>query len=165
MKRYLKYLRYVLKHKMFVAKECFKEKLYLQGIFHDWTKLTWKEFSAYANHFYGEGNEAKYKAFANTKGGYAKTDDETDSVFNDAWLHHVHHNPHHWQYWVMINGNGDKPLEMPMKYRKEMVCDWIGAGRSQGRGWKNEVSDWYNAHKMSIKLGQETKKWVEERLK
>lgn len=144
--------------------ECFKNGLIVQGIFHDWSKFTWKEFKAYSDHFYGK-NEEKYKQISKSKEGYAKTEDEDDDMFNDAWLHHVHNNPHHWQYWVMVNGNGDKPLEIPVKYRKEMLCDWIGAGKAQGRFWKSEVRDWYHSHKDTIKMAENTRQWIELQLK
>ena len=36
-----------------------------------------------------------------------------------AWLLHIHRNPHHWQYWVLINDNpeeGENLIEMPYNY-------------------------------------------------
>ena len=161
--KYIKYLKYISKHKWFVMVECFKSGLILQGLLHDWSKFTWSEFKAYTNHFYGP-NEQKYKDMAKSKGGYSKGDDSPDLFFDVAWLRHIHRNPHHWQYWVLIQDEDDnKALEMPMKYRKEMYCDWVGAGKAQGR-WKGEVKDWYEAHKDKMILGTQTRMWVEREL-
>jgi hypothetical protein len=157
--KYVKYMKYIVRHKWFVMIECFKEGLIIQGLTHDWVKFTWGEFKAYANHFYGP-NEQKYKEMAKSKGGYSKLDDLPDPLFDAAWLHHIHHSPHHWQYWVV----GEDVKEMPMKYRKEMYCDWVGAGKAQGR-WDGEVKDWYEAHKEKIILGKQTRMWIERELK
>lgn len=51
--KYLKYLKYILKHKYYVAVECFKMGLIWRGLVHDLSKLRLSEFGAYANYFYG----------------------------------------------------------------------------------------------------------------
>lgn len=51
------------------------------------------------------------------------------SGFEYGWIHHQNKNKHHWDYWV--NGNG-KPVVMPMKYIRQMVCDWKAMGRKFG---------------------------------
>lgn len=53
--------------------------------FHDMSKNTPDEYTPYDNYFYGEQTPAIIEAF------------------NRAWLMHIHRNPHHWQYWVLIN--------------------------------------------------------------
>lgn len=58
--------------------------------FHDMSKNTPDEYTPYDNYFYGEQTPAIIEAF------------------NRAWLIHIHRNPHHWQYWVLIN---DEPKE------------------------------------------------------
>jgi hypothetical protein len=53
---------------------------------HDQTKDGFgsEEYKAYDQWFYGVRTPAaKYN-------------------FNRAWLHHIHMNPHHWQYWILI---------------------------------------------------------------
>ncbi len=53
-------------------------------------------------------------------------------AYDRAWLHHLHNNPHHWQYWVMppeFNPDGDHDngcLKMPEEYVLEMIADWMG---------------------------------------
>ena len=122
--KYLKYLKYVLRHKWFVLIACLKQGLYWQGLMHDISKFRPSEFFPYANHFYGGTNELKYKKVAQTKGGYLKSEDSGDFSYDYAWLLHIHRNPHHWQHWILIQDEDDnKILEMPIKHLKEMICD------------------------------------------
>lgn len=74
---------------------------------HDKSKYAEDEWEPYVNYFYGKKTKA------------------VEQEFNYAWLHHIHSNPHHWQYWVLIHD--DEPIEildMPYEYIIEMVCDW-----------------------------------------
>lgn len=64
--------------------------------FHDMSKNTTDEYTPYNNYFYGEQTPAIIEAF------------------NRAWLMHIHRNPHHWQYWVLIN---DEPKRRNYPYR------------------------------------------------
>ena len=45
-------------------------------------------------------------------------------------MHHKGRNKHHYEYWQDNFDNGGSPIEMPMKYKKEMLCDYLGAGRA-----------------------------------
>lgn len=163
--KYLKYLKYLLKHKFFVMIECFKEGLIVEGIVHDFSKFSLLEFRAYANHFYGK-NENIYKIISK-KNGYSKDDDPIKDIdFDRAWVHHIHNNPHHWQHWIMAeNGSREVVLEMPYKYIVEMICDWRAAGKAQGRFYKSELREWYNSHKDGIVLGPQTRRSVESKIK
>jgi hypothetical protein len=53
-------------------------------------------------------------------------------------------------------------LEMPVKDRAEMLCDWIGAGRALG---KPDTLAWYNANKDKMRLHPETRAWIEWKLR
>jgi hypothetical protein len=50
---------------------------------------------------------------------------------------------------------------MPDVYRREMVADWIGAGKALGfpNTW-----EWYEKNKSNIKLHRETREWVEKEM-
>jgi hypothetical protein len=161
--KYLRYLKYLLKHKFFVMIECFKEGMIIEGIMNDFSKFSPLEFQAYANHFCGE-NRNVYKYVS--RNGYSKDDDPIKDVeFDKAWVHHIHHNPHHWQHWVIPeNGSKEVILEMPRKYMVEMVCDWVAAGKAQGR-YRHQLKDWYDEHKEDIILAPYTRKWVENKIK
>lgn len=53
------------------------------------------------------------------------------------------------------------PLKMPLADAKEMVADWRGAGKAQGRP---KTWEWYAANKDKIILHPETRAWVEAEL-
>lgn len=113
---------------------------------HDSSKDETSEYNAYDNYFYGG----------------KQTPDVVDA-FNHAWLHHIHRNPHHWQYWVLINdepSEGELVLEMPYHYVVEMICDWWAFSWSKGD--LAEIFSWYDAHKKHIKLHNNTRSIVEE---
>lgn len=97
--------------------------------FHDMSKNTPDEYTPYDNYFYGEQTPAIIEAF------------------NRAWLMHIHRNPHHWQYWVLINDEpkeGTILIEMPYPYIIEMICDWWAF--SWIKGDLSEMFAWYKDH-------------------
>lgn len=112
---------------------------------HDKSKRGAEEFIAYRNHFYDPE-------------GHPRSGSEE---FNQAWLHHQNTNPHHWQYWCLIN-DVDEPqvqaLDMPFKYIVEMLCDWQSAGNHYG----NTAYDWYEKQKDKMILSENTRKMVEK---
>jgi hypothetical protein len=136
---------------------CFKVGLYWQGLMHDLSKFRPSEFFPYANYFYGKPNSyfeavSKYGCYEAAPWGSLKEDIIQDR-FDFAWLLHQKRNPHHWQYWILIQDeDGNKILEMPKKYLQEMICDWSGAGKAQGKYQPNELQDWYNSHKDKMQL-------------
>lgn len=121
--------------------------------FHDRSKYQEPEYSAYDAYFYG-----------NNKSYQVKED------FNYAWLHHIHNNPHHWQYWVLINDeekDGTLALEMPYEYVIEMICDWWSFSWDRWSFSRKSESlygifDWYENHKDRMILGDNTRKLVEK---
>ncbi len=113
---------------------------------HDSSKTEQDEYDAYNKYFYG-GNRS-----------YQVVQD-----FNYAWLNHIHRNPHHWQHWVLLCDEPDEGeiiMEMPYNYILEMICDWWAFS------WNNdnlyEIFKWYDEHKEHIKLGDKTRKTVED---
>lgn len=118
---------------------------------HDNSKLGEEEYDAYDDYFYGKEG---------------KDEDDIsviDSAFDYAWLHHIHNNPHHWQYWVLINDDeGTKALEMPASYVYEMIADWWSFSWKTGK--LTEIFDWYEKHKDKMVLHPATKILVEEAL-
>ena len=137
------YASYVARHKWFVFVAGLRVRAPLwRLLIHDWSKLTPAEWGPYVRTFY-----AKERA--------------RPGEFDAAWLHHQHRNPHHWQHWLLQEDDGDlKTLRMPDGLVREMVADWMGAGRAITGCW--DVASWYakNAHK--IKLHPEVRAMVEE---
>lgn len=129
---------------------------------HDASKDSVDEYDAYDRYFYGD-----------EKGG-----PEVRKEFNKAFLMHIHRNPHHWQYWVLIHDDGADgdtrkldPIDMPDNYILEMICDWwsfswkkhLENEESDGEDLK-EIFEWYNEHRDSIILSSATRSKVEKLL-
>lgn len=113
---------------------------------HDRSKSEPDEYGAYDDYFYG--NNKSYQVVQD---------------YRKAWLLHIHRNPHHWQYWVLINDDseeGEILIEMPVNYILEMICDWWAF--SWAKGNLHEIFKWYDEHKNYIKLHTNTRKKVEE---
>lgn len=112
---------------------------------HDVSKYAPDEYIPYYNYFYGE------KSLTAT------------IAFNRAWLMHIHRNPHHWQYWVLIGDDakeGTICIEMPYECIIEMICDWWSFSWIKGDLF--EIFTWYENHKNHIKLHHNTRLIVEE---
>lgn len=112
---------------------------------HDLSKYAPDEYKPYDNYFYGE------KSLTAT------------IAFNRAWLMHIHRNPHHWQYWVLIDDDAEEGticIEMPYEYIIEMICDWWSFSWIKGDLF--EIFAWYENHKNHIKLHRNTRLIVEE---
>lgn len=156
-KPHLQYLSYVLRHKWFVMRDCFRFGLLWRGVTHDLSKFLPCEWGPYVRHFYGPDKRAEQVSKAST--GYFHAPKEKDP-FNYAWLHHIHRGSHHWQHWLLTQDEDEGlVLEMPVPDVVEMVCDWRGAGRAQGHG--DDLVPWYKAHEEKMKLHPNTKWHVE----
>ena len=113
---------------------------------HDASKYYPDEYGAYDKYFYGNNRSH-----------------EVVQDFNYAWLRHIHNNPHHWQYWVLINDDpneGEIVLDMPKDYIIEMICDWWAFSWAKDNLY--EIFNWYDEHKDYIKLSDKTRKTVED---
>lgn len=103
-------------HKWYVGVECFKCGMYWQGIVHDLSKFSWTEFFGSAKYFQGDS----------TPIGAEKR----ERGYSLAWLNHKGRNKHHWEYWTDFYAGEIKPVEIPIKYIREMACDMVGAGKA-----------------------------------
>lgn len=144
-----KYFWYTVRHKAFVFIECLRLGIPWRGLVHDLSKFLPDEFLPYARHFYGR------------PGPHAAAD-SGEEAFNLAWLKHQRRNLHHWQAWLLRFDDGTvRALEMPDEYRREMLADWRGAGRAQG---KPDTLEWYMQNQQKMVLGFATRAWVEQEL-
>lgn len=144
MKKHLRYLSYVCRHKWFVFRAGLKTGAPLwRLIIHDWSKFTPAEWNPYVQSFYS-----------------GRPREETKEIFQRGWLHHLHKNPHHWLHWVLMHEDGTRSaFEMPRSIVREMVADWMGAGRAITGHW--DIEDWYNKSKDHMLLHPMTKLYVE----
>lgn len=128
---------------------------------HDDSKYSVEEYDAYDQYFYG-GNRS-YKVVQD---------------FNYAWLHHIHQNPHHWQYWVLINDDPGEDengtpheypfgnvvaLMIPLPYIFEMIADWWSFSWKSGNLF--EIFNWYAEHRNYQYIHPESRKIIEAILK
>lgn len=163
--KYIKYLKYIIKHKWFVMIECFKVGLIWQGIIHDVSKLLLSEFIPYANYFYGDKHDISRGRDEN---GYYKPTDTGDDAFDFAWLLHQKRNRHHWQWWILPEDEGGvKILEINYPYNMEMICDWLGAAKAQGKIPPKDdkyfyTKKWYETHKNKMQLHPNTREFIEK---
>jgi len=162
MKRHFKYLKYVLRHKWFVAIQCIRHGIFFRALTHDFSKFRPSEWFAYVNYFHGDKEPKELK----NPTGYYKPTDTGDAAFDFAWLLHQKRNRHHWQWWILPeDGGGIKILPMNKTDRLEMLCDWWGASRAQGNGGWDGVLRWYEANKGKMQFHHETQAWIEWFLK
>lgn len=157
-----KYDEYLIEHKKnvakayeWIAKNCpeifpddqFKSIVEWQCVnAHDESKYDREEYAAYDAYFYG--NNRSY---------------EVCDEFDKAWLRHIHKNPHHWQYWVLLNDEkelGHKYLEIPLNYIIEMICDWWSFSWKTGNLY--EIFDWYIKHRDNMQISYISQTKIEE---
>lgn len=111
--------------------------------FHDDSKTIPDEYQAYDNYFYGKKTK------------------QTEVEFKRMWNEHINRNPHHWQYWILINDDGSmEALDMEYPYIIEMICDWWSFSWEKDDPF--EIFKWYEDNKKKIKLSKATRKTVEE---
>ena len=114
---FLAHLNTINRHRALVCKYCFRLGLYTQGLTHDLSKYSPREFWVGARYFQGDHspNDAERKKF-----GYSA-----------AWMHHKGRNRHHFEYWTDYGtkGEGIVGVEMPKEYVAEMFCDRLAASK------------------------------------
>lgn len=140
---YVRFFWSLCRHKWFVAVAGWRLRVPLwRLIIHDWSKFTRAEFGPYARRF-GKGRAGLLTKAADP------------SEFHQAWAHHWHLNPHHWEYWLSIEDGGTvSAREMPFTYILEMVADWQGASRAYTGSW--DLTDWYGRSRSRIILAEIT---------
>lgn len=145
LKPHLQYGRYVMRHKWFVFVAGRKTQAPLwRLVIHDWSKMSRAEWGPYVREFYDPERAVS-------------------GEFDRAWLHHQHHNLHHWQSWILREDDGDtQALPMPERFVREMVADWMGAGRTITGRW--ETGEWYDANAHRIVLHPDVRTLVERLL-
>lgn len=110
------------KHKYKVMVHCYKAGIFWQGLRHDLSKYSPSEFIVGARYYSGQRspNEAEREVYG----------------YSGAWLHHKGRNKHHFEYWNDYNPKTKQiePIEMPLRYVKEMFCDRVAASKTYLKG-------------------------------
>lgn len=121
------------------------------------------EWMPYAEYFYGAEPVQYRDSRPNHDVTVAQWKQDCEDAFNVAWLRHIHRNDHHWQHWVLRNDDGTTVcLPMPLQVIREMVADWLGAGRAITGEW--ETAAWYANNKDKMSLHPDTRADVESML-
>jgi hypothetical protein len=106
------------------------EGIFWRGVFHDMSKFSLTEFSAYANYFFHPNGKRRD---LDTEPPLSRQNE----AFNRAWCHHQHMNDHHWQFWVMETHGSHfyrpvRAIRPTWDAMTEMYCDMVGASAAQG---------------------------------
>lgn len=126
----MRYLWLTLKHKWFVFLAGLRTGAPIwRLLLHDLSKLRPSELPHYQRQFFGRA-------------------DRPDK-FVECWTRHQNRNPHHWEYWIPRTGHmrcdppyaDNAPIPMPMWAVREMVADWLGAGRAYEGKWP-DTNNW-----------------------
>lgn len=150
MNNFFKHLKTTLKHKWYVFQACRKSGIFWRGIKHDLSKFSPIEFITSVKYYTGTSSpiDAEKKATGRSV----------------AWAHHKGRNSHHWHYWVDWKGGNQYAMEMPIDDVKELICDWIGAGKAYNAvKWTNqEPLNYYHKMKHTFIFHPDTEKSVIE---
>ena len=154
MRKNLKYISYLARHKWFVLVAGLKLHVPLWLIvIHDLSKLLPSEWKAYLHHFYDlpctDPKCQPDRACARCA--------RRNADWMIAWRLHKCRNRHHWEFW--LNPATGAPFLMPEKYVREMVADWAATGRTLSGRW--EFTEWWATNKHKIVLDQYVRKQVE----
>lgn len=168
-KRDWQYLKYVAKHKWFVAVASIRLGVPIwRVLLHDWTKFLPSEWRPYAEWFYGYNGgswyalKKQFKEHPTWAGPYGLLISR-EAAFDRAWNLHQERNDHHWEFWLLsTDDGGTKILPMPDAARREMLADWMGAGRAITGRW--EVVEWYAKNRHKMQLHPDTRTWIEAQL-
>ena len=105
----------ITRHRHLVMLHCFKAGIPLQGLKHDLSKYSPTEFLVGVKYFNGSKSP--------------NVADRQENGYSSAWLHHKGRNKHHFEYWFDndVATQSIVPVEMPINYVIEMVCDRMAA--------------------------------------
>lgn len=135
MNRVWGHLKTITRHKLLVAKGCFRAGLYRQGILHDMSKYSPMEFRMGIKYYQGDRSP--------------NAAEREDKGYSEAWMHHKGRNRHHFEYWYDYDKKGEKavpgrmvPVPMPDRYIAEMVIDRMAASKVyEGKNY-TDASPW-----------------------
>lgn len=152
----MKYLKNTFKHFITICKHksavfYFGRKLGIgwRSLFHDLSKFHPIEFFESVKYYSGIRSPIDTCKEIN---GYSK-----------AWMHHKGRNPHHYEYWVDNLDNGGTAIDMPRKYKLEMLADYLAAGYTYSKGlctFKDEYEWWLNKSSKPLLMHIKTKDFL-----
>ena len=149
--KFFGHLKTVTKHKYWVwyyMNKC-GLKWGWRGLWHDMSKFSPTEFWESVKYY--SGTRSPIDACKEDKG------------VSMAWMHHKGRNPHHYEYWMDNFDKGGEPKEMPWRYKVEMICDYLAAGRAymgKNFSYKAEYEWWLKKLELPRRQHENDKKFV-----
>lgn len=131
----IKHFVTITRHRHAVIRHCFKAGIGFQGLFHDLSKYSPREFVSGARYYQGDRSP--------------NAREREELGYSEAWLHHKGRNRHHFEYWTDYSpvNKRTEPVKMPLKYVAEMFCDRVAASKIyQGKNYKDSHSLEYFEH-------------------
>ncbi|MBE6807019.1 MAG: catalase [Ruminococcaceae bacterium] len=117
----------ITRHRHRVIVHCFRAGIGWQGLFHDLSKYSPREFWVGARYY--QGTHSPNETERRTLG------------YSTAWLHHKGRNRHHFEYWTDYHPVEHRvmPVKMPVNYVAEMFCDRLAASKIyQGKDYDRQ---------------------------
>ena len=113
----LRHFATITKHRHKVIAHCAKAGILWQGLRHDLSKYSLREFVPGAQYYTGTRSP--------------NVGERLDKGYSEAWLHHKGRNRHHFEYWTDYNPRTRliEPVKMPLRYVAEMFCDRVAASK------------------------------------
>lgn len=160
MKAHWAYLKYVLRHKVYMFVEACRLGIPWLGLVHDWHKFLPSEWKPYVSFFYNADGSRRRVPL---KHGYFKPGETGDSDFDVAVFKHYKRSWHHWQSWCYPGSQGMIVVPIPERHLREMLADWRGAAQAQGKT-RDSVREWYAVNEGKMFLHESAKEWFEKEL-
>lgn len=144
MNKFFRHLGKVIKHKNMVFRMCLKCGLFWRGLVHDMSKFAPTELFESVK-YYTDGKGSPISE-CRSKIGHSY-----------AWIHHIHKNKHHAEYWLDIYN--DHQCNMPYKYAVESICDKISASKCyNGKNYKpHMVLDYWLNNEINLPMNENMK--------
>ena len=92
---FIGHFKTITRHKILVAKGCFKLGLYYQGIMHDMSKYSPTEFLVGVKYYQGTASP--------------NNAERMEEGISMSWLHPIGRNKHHFEYWIDYSIDKDHP--------------------------------------------------------
>ncbi len=142
----MRYFWLTVKHKWFVLLAGLRLRVPLWRLLtHDLSKFLPSELPHYQRQFFGRADDP--------------------SGFSVCWLRHQNRNDHHWEYWIPRTGHNrcdppfkdNEPIPMTDYAAREMIADWMGAGRAYEGNWPDIHNwTWFNKNRDKMRLHKTT---------
>ena len=153
-KNILGHFKTITAHRHLVISHSKRAGILFQGLFHDLSKYSPREFWVGAKYY--SGNKSPNEA------------ERRDTGYSTAWMHHKGRNRHHFEYWsdYDINTHIMTPMPMPPRYIAEMFCDRVAASKIyQGEKYTNKHPlEYFLKEKTTLPIHPDTAEILEDLL-